>query len=815
MSTLAPTRPPSGPPPAPSAAAAPGWRSRLPWRRPEARVARLDDLATLCLSLLSIAVALSLGRLFHGTGWLAYAVAAAGLGHLLAWGLRRLGAGLAATAIASPLLSLLVAVELVVPQATTFGLPTPFTFQVMGQALTDAQGAFRTAVPPVAPAPGFLAAAVVGLCMCAFLADWAAFRMRRSFEACVPTLGFFVFAAVLGARSRQGAPAAALAGAALLFLIVQRANLEGNETPWFGGREQGALPSLLSAGAVLGTVAVVAGLVLGPRVPGATSKALVTFNKGSGGSGSGSRSTISPLVDIRTRLREYANVDVFTVESPRPAYWRLTSLDQFDGTIWSSNERYASSRGDLERAKGDRPRLVQQVQVAALSSIWLPAAYRPTKVDGVAGLSYSPGSDSLISKKDTSDGLRYAITSEVADLTPGELRQAPASEPGASGLGVDLGRYTNVGGPTSARVRQKAMQLSQGGATPYDKALAVQDYLRSSEFTYSLDAPAGHSGSAVDQFLFRSKKGYCEQFAGTYALLARLMGLPTRVAVGFQPGRKQDGVFTVKDSDAHAWPEVYLEGTGWTAFEPTPGRGNPQAQGYTGVPYIPAAPSGGDQSAPVTAPPVPGPGETAPTTAPPPQPPPAETPPPAGHANPMAGALSLLRRAAPVLAALGLIAGIVFGSAAFVAWERRRRRELGGGSSEGRVHMAWEEAVQALALAGVRTRAGETVDELLERLSRPDGAAEGAGLGPGTGANQALRRLGAAVVQTAYTGRSATGGLADAAEAEATTVVLACRSSVGRWDRWRTDLDPRPALARLRADQSRAAATDVISPHRS
>ncbi len=805
MSTLAPTRPPPEATPAPATTAAPGWRSRLSWHRPEAKVARLDDLATLCLSLLTLAVALSLGRLFQGTGWLAYAVAAAGLGHLLAWGLRRLGAGLAATSIVSPLLSLLVSIELVVPQATTFGLPTPSTFGVLGQALTDAQGAFRTAVPPVAPTSGFLAATVVGLCMCAFLADWAAFRMRKSFEACVPALGLFVFAAVLGVKSHQGGPAAVLAGAALLFLIVQRANLEGNETAWFGGRQQGALRSLLTAGAVLGTVAVLAGLVLGPRVPGAGSKAVVTFQKGSGGSGSGTRSTISPLVDIRTRLREYANVEVFSVQSPRPAYWRLTSLDQFDGTIWSSNERYAASRGELERAKGDGSRLVQQVRVADLSSIWLPAAYRPTKVDGVAGLSYSPGSDSLISKKDTSDGLSYTITSEVPDLNPEELRRAPASERGTSELGADLVRYTSLAGPISGRVRQKAVQLAEGRSTEYDKALAVQDYLRSSEFTYSLEVPSGHSGNAVDQVLFKTKKGYCEQFAGTYALLARLMGLPTRVAVGFQPGRQQDGTFSVKDSDAHAWPEVYLEGIGWTAFEPTPGRANPQAQGYTGVPYTPAVPSP-DPAAPVTDPAVPAPGGSTVPTAPPPEPPPAVTPPPPTHANPLAGVLSVLRRALPVLTGLAVLIGAGFGSAAFVAWERRRRRELGGGSPEGRVQMAWEESVQALALAGVRTRAGETVDELLERLSRPDGAAEGAGLGPGTEANQALRRLGAAVVQTAYTGRSASGGLADAAEAEGATVVLACRSSVGRWARLRTDLDPRPALARLQADRSRSRA---------
>ena len=136
MSTLAPPRPPSRPPLKPEPAIRAGWRTRLPWHGAEAKAAPRDDLATLCLFLVSLAVALSLGRLFRGTTWLPYGVAAAGLGHAMAWGLRRLGAGLTTASLASALLSLLVAIELVVPQATSYGVPTPFTFEVLGQALS-------------------------------------------------------------------------------------------------------------------------------------------------------------------------------------------------------------------------------------------------------------------------------------------------------------------------------------------------------------------------------------------------------------------------------------------------------------------------------------------------------------------------------------------------------------------------------------------------------------------------------------------------------------------------------------------------------
>jgi transglutaminase-like putative cysteine protease len=785
-------------------------RIRLPWQSPEARSAPPDDLATLCLSLVTLAVALSMGRLFQGGTWMAYGIAAAVIGHGLAWGLRRLGAGLVVTSIASPLCSLLVAIELVVPQATTFGLPTPFTLETLGQALTDAQGAFRTAVPPVTPTTGFLALSVVGVCMTAFLADWAAFRMRTAFEACLPALGLFAFAAVLGARSHRAASAAAFAAAALAFLIVQRANLDRSHTPWFGGLSRGALPSLLTTGAVLGAVAVIGALVVSTHVPGATAKPVLSFKKGAGRSNPGSRSTVSPLVDIRTRLNAFTGAEVFTVRAERPAYWRLTSLDQFDGQIWSSNERYAASKGQLEKPSATGSTLVQEVAITGLASIWLPAAYRPAQVQGVEGLSYSPGSASVISKSETSDGLRYTLTSEVPNPTREALQQAPASASGRSALGDDLDRYLEIGGTVSRRVRLQAEQLARGQTTAYGRARALQDFFRSPAFTYDLEVAAGHSGNAVDRFLFDTKRGYCEQFAGSYALLARLMGLPARVAVGFQPGLKAAGTFTVKDREAHAWPEVYFEGIGWTAFEPTPGRANPQAQDYTGVPYAPqAAEAEADPTTPAT---VPSPEATTPTSAPPAEPPaPEATPPDSDRAG--AGLLSFLRRILPLVLGLALVGLLVGGSAGLVAWERRTRRGRAAGSPETRVQAAWEEALQALAAARMGSRPGETIDELLARLGPPTPDASRTPLATaapsdapaplGAAALQALRRLGRAVAHTAYTGQAATARLAEDAEADRATIIAACRVDLGRKGRLQADLDPRAALARLRTDRAR------------
>ena len=124
--------------------------------------------------------------------------------------------------------------------------------------------------------------------------------------------------------------------------------------------------------------------------------------------------------------------------------------------------------------------------------------------------------------------------------------------------------------------------------TPYGQAMALQDYLRSGSFTYSLDTPVqdGYDGSGMDvlaKFL-DVKSGYCIHFSAAMAVMARELGIPSRIAVGFAPGsttgqtetvggRALNG-FEATGRDAHAWPELYFQGLGWVPFEPTPSRGS-------------------------------------------------------------------------------------------------------------------------------------------------------------------------------------------------------------------------------------------------
>lgn len=134
-----------------------------------------------------------------------------------------------------------------------------------------------------------------------------------------------------------------------------------------------------------------------------------------------------------------------------------------------------------------------------------------------------------------------------------------------------------------------AAGISPTSATPYDKAVAMQGWLRSDRFTYTLDLVPPSAGTsrreaertALDHFL-TTRRGYCVQFATAMTLMARAEGIPARIVSGFLPGRPAGDVWTVRVADAHAWPELYFGDIGWVRFEPTPAARTGQAPGYTG-----------------------------------------------------------------------------------------------------------------------------------------------------------------------------------------------------------------------------------------
>jgi transglutaminase-like putative cysteine protease len=797
MATVSPPRP-ATPPPPPRPAAPPGTSKPPPWQGAAGRAAQADDLATLCLLVLTVTAGLGFARLFSGASFVPYMLGAAVLGHCGSWALRRVGAGLTVASIAAVVGSVVSALWLVSPHDTTFGFITPSTLEKTSSSLAAARDVFQSSVAPVTPVPGLLLTMAFGVTLVGFLADWAAFRMRATFEAVVPAFAILVITAIFGTAKYRTVSVGAFAATALVFLIVHRAALDAERGTWFGGRSVGALPSLLTTGALLGAAALVAGLLVGPSIPGATAQGLVKWRGQGPGSSNSSRSTISPLVDIRGRLVSPSDAEVFRVKADRAAYWRLTSLDTFDGNIWSSNEKYRQAKGTLVADAGliGQP-LVQEVTISALSSIWLPAAYRPQKISGAKGISYSERSASLISREATSDGITYEITSVVPDLSPALLRSEPASTGATSGLGDLFGGLT-ARPRVDRRVLDLVNRLTAGKTTSFDKAKAIQDHLRT--FTYDLNVGAGHSTDALARFLLVSKRGYCEQFAGAFAVLARLIGLPSRVAVGFQTGRAGgEGSFQVRDKDAHAWPEVYFEGVGWVAFEPTPNdgvgsNGNPAAAAYTGVPYTPAPADDGTGTSGETnlgQSPVGSSGASTSTTIPKEE---NVSSPTVAVGNSESSLLYWLILVLGFLALMAVQAAALVGTAWWIAERRRQHRREAATTPALRVAHAWLTAEEALGLVRVTRRSTMTVDEWIDRLKRPAGGAASAGVERGTPGHEALVRLGRAVVDVAYSDSAVSEGTVAAAEADAKIVIGAAHERAGWWRVFDWMIDPHPAF---------------------
>jgi hypothetical protein len=123
---------------------------------------------------------------------------------------------------------------------------------------------------------------------------------------------------------------------------------------------------------------------------------------------------------------------------------------------------------------------------------------------------------------------------------------------------------------TSARVTALARSITAGSTTTFDKIRAIESWMGANT-KYSLNAPVSHAGDVVDDFLFQSRLGWCEQIASSLVVLARSVGIPARLVTGFAPGARDalTGRFVVREKDAHAWAEIYFAGVGWQGFDPT------------------------------------------------------------------------------------------------------------------------------------------------------------------------------------------------------------------------------------------------------
>lgn len=674
-------------------------------------------LAEVSLAAVHLAVVVGFGRLYDGNDHLADLVTFTLVAHVLAAGTRRSRLSTPVTAAIGVAGAVLVSTWLLFGATTRFGLPTAATVDAVGAALDEAGPAFRTVKAPTEVLVGFQLLAGLALWGAAWFADWAAFRLRVAAEALAPAMILFVFCTVLGADEGRFAAAVLFGGAVVLFVANHRAMVAEGAAAWMASTPAEGARAVRRAAIGLGAAAVVLGALVAPIGPGYRDEPLVQWREGTGAGAV--RTTVSPIVDLRRRLVSQSSRELFEVESPVAAYWRLTSLHQFDGEIWSSGGDFGVADETLETSgpvAADTEVFTQQVRVKGLAAIWVPAAYQARVLHATnRPVRWNADSSTLIvdASSPSSDGLTYQVTSARPVLDPATLERASGPDPD------DVAeRYLALPADFPELAAEEARAAVAGATTRYARARALQDHFQGGSFTYTTDVEPGHGNDALVAFL-QDRRGYCEQFAGAYAAMARSLGIPARVAVGFTPGRRDPldpTVFTVQGIHAHAWPEVYFPDVGWVPFEPTPGRGIPGAERHTGL-----APdqeeAGGDALEPATTSTTSTTAAPTPTSAPPVAPPPAQDPgelPVRGTVvgsergtSDRSGTLAAVLGGLVVLAMLVVLAGPRLVRVARRDAHRPRATVLG----------AWRDAVTAVRwLTGHRPRASETHLEFASRV---------------------------------------------------------------------------------------------------
>jgi transglutaminase-like putative cysteine protease len=736
---------------------------------------RVDDarpIATLALALLTTATVISLCRIFPGWEYLQpMLVLALGM-HALAFVLRVARVPLL---VALPVLlgGLVLLMSIVYYRDTMmFIFPSGRTFELMRADLQVVLDQFATAVSPVEGSFVAATAAVVGLSV--ILSDTFAFRAMGRIEAVVPSGVLFVFTSALGADRNRIVVAALWIGVALLTIATLRFSHADTEGGWMGARRVSLAAALPAIALVVG-VSAVAAYAVGPRLPGAGEKALIETKHRRGSE----TEVLSPLVDIRARLTKRGNSELFTVSSSDSEghYWRLTSLPDFDGDEWRPLKEDIRALGD-RTAELNGERVQQRFTIKKMRGKYTPSAYSPATVQPSSVL-WAGQTESLIVQNGLSQGDVIVVAAVLAKPTLQDL--ATATVGGADPI------YTFLppGVPDSAR--NLAREVTAAATTPFDRAVALQNWFRDN-FTYNTNVQLDDSNNAIDVFL-RDREGFCQQFAGTYAVMARALGLPSRVAVGYTPGELgSDGLFHVFGRHAHAWPEVWFDGIGWVAFEPTPQRGNGDTSQFTGVAAAQASPSNPgngntDDTTPTT---VRDPNENGPTTTRPtdgrPQPGVTTTVARPGVATGK-GTSGSSSSVAVILLSLIVLAvlWVLLMPRLLAAMTRRGHR-----SPRERVISAWHRSCHELSLAGAPPVGGRTPLEYVA-------AAEQA-----TGVNdQLLRELAQQVTRAVYSRGEPDDRVAERCETLEHEVTERCKEIVPWSVRLRGMIDPRMMRRRL------------------
>jgi len=544
-------------------------------RRVQARPGRVqrrrssDVGATLRVAALVVAAILPFGRVFITSEWFMPLLLAALLPVGLSFVAQRVGLRWWTALVLQAVASVWYAALVLLP-STLWGGVVPTLESARLAARVAVIGAERIAVlpAPVYPEVPLLLLAVFGVWWVATSIDVLALRLDAPGKAiiCATTLWIVPLAIVPG-RDAPWVLAAPLllAGAAVMLAQAERDFVRWGPlvTSTGTGRPRGT-GERQSSGVVLAVCAVVVGVLLAGLLPGFGDPPWYELR-----AHSTTTLTDNPIVQLRTNLVATDSGAVMRVRSPEPVYLRSTALDTYsDAEVWETSGIEPRPLDDGFVPGGtftNRRREVRVHVVDVTDGVLVPAPSGAVRFDAPRGITprYDPRTSTFtFGDNRLQSGQRYTVVSSRPQLNPDVVASLDTPAPA---------RLTELPGSMPPEVEQFARRIvdDAGATTPFTQALAIQNELRTWE--YSLRPPPGHSGVAMRTFL-EQRVGYCEQFAGTMAVMLRTLGIPARVAVGFTPGTVDPDdptLWTVSWANAHAWVEVRFGGE-WLAFEPTP-----------------------------------------------------------------------------------------------------------------------------------------------------------------------------------------------------------------------------------------------------
>jgi transglutaminase superfamily protein/uncharacterized protein DUF4129/transglutaminase TgpA-like protein len=475
--------------------------------------------------------------------------------------------------------------------------------------------------------------------------------------------------------------------------------------------------------------------------------------------------------DLRALELSDSNTVIFRAQSPLATYWQVGTLSTFNGTQWlpspgvdaalagsPSVQASTLAAGALpEPSPSSFPNFSAQVVITNLYSRLLPAPPHVISVSRLAGAQVIAG-QGVLSRSPTGAGTTYAVSAWLN--TTGSIEGTPlrATDP-------RLAPYLAL--PAEPAVVSQLAHAAVGHITaPAFEVQALVNWFRSGQFRYTLSPPPTTGANPLVQFLTVTKAGYCQQFAGAFGVLARTLGIPTRLAVGFLAGQPSGGnSFIITGADAHVWPQVYLGPSGgWVSVEPTPATVH-GAAAPLGVLEPSTGPQAAGEPTPVS-PPTSVPGSTVTST---PTQPAGGTSAKGGSGHHVPTRVHARASSTPWLLIIAGAAVILLALIGLLEVRRRRGRQPGGLSPDAQVVRAWERALQAMRHHGLPRRLAETPSEYVARLrDSPASAAFVAGV-------DALAGLAALVEQACYTPWPCTAVQAEEAMGLVTTVLASDR----------------------------------------